>query len=205
MSGSISPDTVLSADELAHFAEHGWLRLRAAFPPDAAERMRAFMWEQLRLRHGADPEAPATWQWSVNGLNRSARHPVYNEVASPRMRSAFTQLLGHANWTMPAKWGGFLVDAPNGGAEAWRIPADGWHWDLPPCSALFVFTLFAPLAPHEGGTLLASGSHRLLRRWFAQRGIAASCKAALKREFQSFASLAGAPHRRRAVLGGSLR
>jgi hypothetical protein len=183
MSNRIESDTILSPDELARFSARGWVRLRSAFPPAAAARMHEFMWEQLRLRHGADPNDPTTWHWSSNGLNRNASNPVYRDVGSPRMRGAITQLLGHSPWKMPDHWGGFLVNAPHGGDAAWRIPTDGWHWDQQPGASLFVFTLYAPLGPREGGTLIVDGSHHLIRRFYSSGTVVGKRKKALTREF----------------------
>ncbi len=174
---------VLSPEEFAHFSERGWVRLHSAFPREAAERICAFMWDHLRQRHGSDPADPATWRWTVNGLNRTAHDPIYREVDSPRLRGAITQILGHSRWRAPARWGGFLVDAPHGGDEDWRIPTDGWHWDGLPCPAIRVFTLYAPLAPRDGGTLLADGTHRLVRRFLANRAITDPRMGILHREF----------------------
>ncbi len=183
MNDNIASDIVLSPDDLAHFSKRGWVRLRSAFPPEAAVRMQDFMWEHLRQCHGADPNDPTSWRWSANGLNRTRHNPVYRDVGSPRMRGAITQLLGHSQWKMPDHWGGFLVNAPYGGDRDWRIPTDGWHWDLQPSPSLFVFTLYAPLHSREGGTLIAEGSNHLVRRFYAKGTSGGSRIKALKREF----------------------
>jgi hypothetical protein len=72
-------------------------------------------------------------------------------------------LFGTDGWERPRRWGHVLVtyrvaDRP------WEVPASGWHVDRPPSvRAITVFVILAPLRPHGGGTLILTGSHRLLK------------------------------------------
>lgn len=63
-------------------------------------------------------------------------------------------------------WGRPLVTFP--GPGAWDAPTGNWHWDNP-CElhldrprALFVVSFIGSVAPRGGGTLILSGSPRLL-------------------------------------------
>ena len=58
-----------------------------------------------------------------------------------------------------------LVTLPN--AQAWEVPARGWHLDLPRLSeavtpGVQVFTFLDSVQPEGGGTLVVAGSHELL-------------------------------------------
>ncbi|HYX61151.1 MAG TPA: hypothetical protein VE888_19340 [Streptosporangiaceae bacterium] len=83
-----------------------------------------------------------------------------------RVRGVFDDLLGQAAWPPPRDWGRPLVTFPEPGA--WDVPTRLWHWDNP-CDlhldhprALFVVSFIGPVAPYGGGTLILSGSPRLL-------------------------------------------
>ena len=77
-------------------------------------------------------------------------------------------LLGSGAWSPPKDWGRCLVTFPEPGA--WDVPTGLWHWDSP-CelhlerpNALFVVSFIGSVAPRSGGTLILSGSPRLLIR-----------------------------------------
>jgi hypothetical protein len=77
-------------------------------------------------------------------------------------------LLGPGNWCPPRDWGRALVTFPEPGP--WDAPAGLWHWDsdcdrhIPALNALFVVSFVGSVAPRSGGTLILSGSPRLLMR-----------------------------------------
>jgi len=83
-----------------------------------------------------------------------------------RVRGVFDDLLGQGAWPPPRDWGRPLVTFPEPGA--WDLPTGQWHWDNP-CElhldrprALFVVSFVGSVAPRGGGTLILSGSPRLL-------------------------------------------
>jgi ectoine hydroxylase-related dioxygenase (phytanoyl-CoA dioxygenase family) len=56
--------------------------------------------------------------------------------------------------------------------DAWTVPARGWHIDgsyvsaLSPPAGVRTHALFGDVAPRAGGTLIVSGSHRLVHQYF---------------------------------------
>lgn len=165
-------DSVLSAKDLACFEQQGYIRVPEAFSSSDALAMQDFMWSQLKARHDVERADRSTWSHYKGGLNKSADNPIYQSVAAPRMCAAIDQLLGVGAWERPRSWGGFLVTFPQGSPDAWELTAKNWHWDGKPynhltgLNGLFIFTLYSHIEPCGGGTLLASGSHRLINHFF---------------------------------------
>jgi len=172
----------LSTAEIDTFRSRGVLWLRHAFTEDTAQAVRDFIFAELERLHGIRASDRSTWTlphghnlWGAvwPGLNRSAEHPVYQRIGTPRLLGAVHDLLG-GEPRLPKRWGGFLTNPPDSvflppGAPppAWRVPAEGWHWDGrwqpgSSSSAVWVFTFFGSVPPRAGGTLLVEGSGQLL-------------------------------------------
>ncbi|MBI1928067.1 phytanoyl-CoA dioxygenase family protein [Candidatus Poribacteria bacterium] len=166
--------TVLSASEISHFEEHGFVCLREAFLHSDAIAMQDFMWLQLQTLKGIDRHDRSTWTigYAGSGLNKSGEHTIYKPIASPRLCGAIDDLLGNGNWSIPKSWGGFLLSFPQGPLAEWNLPTQHWHWDsglnhFEKClKGLFIFTLFSEIKPHGGGTLFVSGSQRMLANFW---------------------------------------
>ena len=92
------------------------------------------------------------------------------------MCGAIDQILGVGNWQVPKKWGGFLITFPMS-ATGRNHGIGEWHWDCNPMdhlkilSGVFVFTLYSEIAPRGGGTLILSGSHRLILNFFERQSV----------------------------------
>lgn len=83
--------------------------------------------------------------------------------------SAINALLGPGNWKKPRHWGGFLVSLPKSEEDGpWYIPTSGWHvdyhytYDAEPLFGLRVFSFLSNVEPQGGGTLVVSGSQRVV-------------------------------------------
>ena len=105
----------------------------------------------------------ARGEWSAAGR----RHPIQAKIfLTERVRGVFDDLLGKAAWSPPKDWGRAIVTFP--GPGAWQVPTRFWHWDNPGelhldrPRGLFVVSFIGPVAPRSGGTLILSGSPRLL-------------------------------------------
>jgi hypothetical protein len=162
----------LSADDLRRFKDQGFVRLPAAFDPAAALRMQDFMWKFIEEKQGVRRDDPATWFPPRNlKLNKTTHHRIYDAIGSDRLFSAADQLLGAGTWNRPKGWGGFLVTFPPPNPPPWTVTYENWHWDgscwdhLERLNGLFIFTFFSSVQPKGGGTLIASGSHRLLAKF----------------------------------------
>jgi hypothetical protein len=123
-------------------------------------------WRELEDTHGIRPGDRSTWRQIPGDLKAAKRAPIQAKILTERVRGVFDDLLGKAAWSPPRDWGRPLVTFPEPGA--WQVPARLWHWDNP-CElhldhprALFVVSFIGTVSPAGGGTLILSGSPRLL-------------------------------------------
>lgn len=177
---------VLSAAEVESFRQKGYVRLREAFPRQAALAIEDFMWSELERLHGFRRDDRSTWkipgrQRILPGdlkLNDSKDAAVYRPIASQKLLGAYAQLAGE--WAIRGKqsWGGFGVTFPEAPGTSWRLRASDWHLDFrfrPDAHTLMpaglrVFTFFSSVAPEGGGTLVVEGSHHLALNHFKRLG-----------------------------------
>lgn len=157
-------------DLIAHFHEHGWARVAEGLSPDAAASMREAVWAALACQ-GIRRDAPSTWtrERPVH-LQHLKEHPAFRAVGSSRVLAAIDAIMAGCACDAPRNWGALFIAFP--GKETWSIPASGWHIDakytgaLAPPGGVKIFALFGDVAPRAGGTLVLSGSHRLVHRFF---------------------------------------
>lgn len=160
--------STLSPAEIDHFHAHGYVAVQGAFPREAAQVMQDEWWAELLDVHGIRREDRTTWRRVLGDLRRPKTAPSQAAIASARVRGVVDDLLGAGAWSLPRDWGRPLVTFPQGGA--WDVPTGLWHWDSPlgwhgeGLTALFVVSFVGAVAPGGGGTLILSGSHRLLAR-----------------------------------------
>ena len=161
-----------AASDLEHFREHGWLRLHGAFTAQEAAAMRAVVWEGL-AGQGVREDPPSTWTVERPGkLQGLKSHPAFEAVGSRRLMEAVGAILGTSDFERPKTWGAVFVAFPSEGE--WEVPAGGWHIDanyrsqLEPPKGVQIHALFGEVAPRCGATLILSGSHRLVHRWFQE-------------------------------------
>ena len=170
--------TPLTEEQLVTFESRGYLRLGAAFPPDAALRLQERMWAELREDFRIDRNDRSTWWQPTQSLRRAKRDPLQHAVASERLLGAIATLLGPVHWQVPSNWGVVLVTFPGSNGGEWSLPTSGWHFDFDldrnasSLGGLFVFTFFSAVAPRGGGTLIVEGSHRLLRAFHSELSLA---------------------------------
>lgn len=164
----------LTEEQLATFNDCGHVRLRAAFPPEAALHLQERMWAELRDDFRIDRDDRRTWWQPRQSLRRAKRDALQRVVASERLLGAIGTLLGPVRWQVPSNWGVVLVTFPSSSAGEWSLPTSGWHYDFDldrnanSLGGLFVFTFFSDVVPRGGGTLIVEGSHRLLRAFHAE-------------------------------------
>ncbi|MBO9669100.1 MAG: phytanoyl-CoA dioxygenase family protein [Sphingobium sp.] len=157
---------------LAHFREHGWMRVPQAFGAEAAAAMRDAVWAVL-AETGIERDRPETWTVERPAhLQRLKADPVFQAVGSRTLLAAIDAVLEGRAYDVPKNWGGFFIAFPT--ETRWAIPASGWHIDanyvspLWPAGGVKTFALLDDVALRGGGTLMVSGSHRLVHRWFAK-------------------------------------
>ncbi len=155
------------------FRETGVVRLDGAFSRDQAAAISKAVWGYMERRASVRPEDPATWPRpgavSLKGLKRN---PAFVPLlGSSAVSAALDTIFSDTGWA-PAKSGSqVLLSFPTEGP--WILPRGGWHMDCGferptwPVSTVRLFAFFDEVPPEGGGTLLLSGSHRLVDRYSA--------------------------------------
>lgn len=160
------PETFdLTREELDEFDRRGVLRLPGFYPKADIDSMADRLWAYLEKRYGMRRNRPESWTGAglvkFQALKRSG---AFSALGSPKLFELADALLGAGAWDKPARWGAPLVTFPT---PAPSLPRPPWHLDilgiepLSPLPNLRVFTFLEPAAPHGGGTLYVTGSHRL--------------------------------------------
>jgi hypothetical protein len=158
--------TTLTSADIQRFERDGYVVVRQAFSRADGLAMEGQWWRELEGTHGIRRDDCSSWRQIPGDLKAAKRDPLQARILTERVRGVFDDLLGQAAWPPPRDWGRPLVTFPEPGA--WDVPARLWHWDNP-CDlhldhprALFVVSFIGSVAPHGGGTLILSGSPRLL-------------------------------------------
>ena len=157
---------------LEHFRVHGWMRVRQAFSAEAAARMREVVWAGLEPS-GVRRDRPSTWtvERPVQ-LQHLKSHPAFEAVGGERLLAAASAILETSAYQRPKTWGALFIAFPSDGE--WEVPSSGWHADanyrsqLSPPKGVQIHSLFGDVPPRGGGSLILSGSHRLIHGWFQQ-------------------------------------
>jgi Phytanoyl-CoA dioxygenase (PhyH) len=162
----------LSQRSLVHFRELGWLRVSGAFDAEAARAMRDSVWRALE-NVGIHQDRPSTWTMERPAhLQHLKDDPVFHKVGSHTLLSVINTILEGVPYEKPKNWGALFLAFP--GNTPWRLPTSGWHIDayyaspLLPMRSVKTFALIGDIAPRGGGTLMVSGSHRLVSKWFQE-------------------------------------
>jgi hypothetical protein len=192
----------LSTDQRRRFDERGLVRLDGLIAARTAEAMADRLWQELARKHGVRRGDPASWgeqrPAQFGGFQKTG---AFNAMATPELRAVVDSLIGPDAWREPRGWGLPLLCFPTGGGP-WELPHKVWHLDLTPdpkhpdLVVGRIFVLLAPLRPQGGGTLIATGSHRIIEALAARRGVrmsSADVRKALVRDHTWFADLMGPP------------
>lgn len=166
--GEYDSRSILSAGDLESFREHGFVRVREAFPRELALALQDEIWAELAAEHGIRRDDPGTWRPLPRSPKRAKHSPLNDGLVTARFTGAISALLGHDGWKRPATWGGFNVSFPDAPGARWDMPTQTWHWDGPPAGAgLVIFSFYGNVPPGGGGTLVVDGSHRLIESYYA--------------------------------------
>lgn len=155
---------VLDRDDLAHWAEQGFVILRAAISPSEAAAAADLLWRHL----GAAPDDPESWYRAraqgimVQLFQHEALEPARR---SPRVHKAFAQLWGSADlWTTTDRMG-FNPPERRGHAFA----GDKLHWDVslvtPIPFATQAVLYLTDTEADQGALTLIPGFHRRIEAW----------------------------------------
>ncbi len=159
--------TIFSTEEIESFHRHGFVRLKQAFPPEAALALQDEIWTEIGEEHGVRREDRGTWKTLPRSPKGAKQSPLNAAVATQRFTGAISDLLGYDGWKRPATWGGFNVFFPEEPGTKWDVPSDTWHWDGPPTGeGLLIFSFYGDVRPGGGGTLVGDGSPRLIQSYY---------------------------------------
>lgn len=165
----------LSPEQRRRFDEHGLVRLDGLIARDTAAAMADRLWQELTRKHDIRRGEPATWRKERPAqFGPLQKTGAFNAMATPELRAVVDSLIGPDAWTDPGGWGLPLIAFPTT-AGPWTLPHKIWHLDLTPDpkqSGLIVgrvFVLLAPVRAQGGGTLVATGSHRVVEALAARR------------------------------------
>lgn len=158
--------TTLTSSDIHRFERDGYVVVRQAFSPADALAMERRWWSELEGTHGVRRDDRTSWRQIPGDLKAAKRDPIQARILTGQVRGVFDDLLGKAAWSPPRDWGRAIVTFPEPGA--WEVPTRLWHWDnlcdlhIDQPRALFVVSFIGSVAPRSGGTLILSGSPRLL-------------------------------------------
>jgi len=162
---------VLTPAQRAEFDARGFVRFHAAFDAEDAARMRRVVWAELDRRYGITEHDPATWTIGMpSHMSTSKRHRAFAPIGGTVFQEAVDDLLGAGAWTTPAHWGQVMITFPERGA-VWTLPSRLWHVDWSyanapePLFGVKLFAFFGDVEPRAGGTLVVTGSHRIVERF----------------------------------------
>jgi hypothetical protein len=158
--------TTLTSSDIQRFERDGYVVVRQAFSPADALAMERRWWSELEDAHDIRRDDRSSWRQIPGDLKAAKRDPIQAKILTGQVRGVFDDLLGTAAWSPPRDWGRAIVTFPEPGA--WEVPTRLWHWDnlcdlhIDQPRALFVVSFIGSVAPRSGGTLILSGSPRLL-------------------------------------------
>lgn len=188
-SASARSARALSAEEIQHFIERGYLHLRGAFSIESALAVQALIWERL-AEEGIHRDDPATWTQPLVHLRENYNGPVFEACMTERLIDAIEDLVGIGRWKyrgVPHGWGWWPVNFFRGADQPWSVPTQGWHWDgghfrhflNSPDQGLVLLCVFSETAPRGGGTLVAEGSHEVVARFLRDHNTGMELKEAV--------------------------
>jgi len=163
--GSLEGVDGLSAEDLAHWDEHGYVVLKHAVTADAAEAAELAIYDYL----GMDRDNPETWYAEKLGHSiwvPLLRHPaLVANRRSPRMVKAFAQLWGREDLWANVDQGG--LNPPE--REGWKFPGPHLHWDTtlvePHHFGVQGILYLVDVAEDQGAFSCVPGFHKSLTRW----------------------------------------
>lgn len=176
----IATSATLTDAQHREFKEMGLLRLRGAIPASDVGAMCDRLWDALAKERQMYRDDPQTWISSrLHHFNALRRAGVYAKMASPTVLGALDDLFGPREWQHPLRWGTLLANfpgSPPAAPDKWEVPNQGWHVDLPAKAmhgkllGAIVFAHLDTVVPGGGGTVVVTGTHRLIEEFVERKG-----------------------------------
>jgi hypothetical protein len=157
-------EPVLSAADIEHWNEHGYVVLHDAVPRDSREAATQALWDHL----GARESYPGTWyRRNDHGIMvQYFQHPAFDaNRRSPRIHKAFAQLWGTSDLWVTTDRAGFNVPERPG----WMFRGPDLHWDVSVKTPIPFGTqgilYLTDTPPEQGAFTLVPGFHRRIESW----------------------------------------
>jgi ectoine hydroxylase-related dioxygenase (phytanoyl-CoA dioxygenase family) len=133
------------------------------------------LWSFLSRRSGVVRRDPTTWTTArPTAFQPVSRTGHLESMWSAPVSAAVDDLLGTTGTHRERPR--VLMTFPDA-TEPWTVPSAGWHFDYVPTQAdpglraLQVFVVLDDVLSHGGGTLVLTGSHRLVAGYLADTGV----------------------------------
>lgn len=160
---------ILSKKEIEQFILNGFVRIDNVFSTDVADAALDILWNDLPC----DRSNPATWTEPVIRLGMYTQPPFIESINTPKLHSAFDQLIGKDKWipcrsvgTFPVRFpsskipndAGVHVDASFPGND----PTNYFEWRINVKSkgrALLMLILYSDVCESDAPTVIYKNSH----------------------------------------------
>jgi len=158
---------ILSKNDIEQFIVDGFIRIDDAFSLQLAEKVVDILWKDIPF----DRSNPSSWTEPVIRLGMYTQRPFIESVNTPKLYTAFNQLIGFNKWAPCRSVGAFPVRFP-----ADKLPNDtGKHvdasfpgndptmeWRINVKSkgrALLLLILYSDVSDNDAPTIVYKGSH----------------------------------------------
>ncbi|KOR89277.1 phytanoyl-CoA dioxygenase family protein [Paenibacillus solani] len=164
----------LSEEQVEHFMEKGWVKIKGAIPRELTLEAQQELWNIAEKKFGITKDRQS-WSLPSYQLSENYRHGVFGPCSTPELMDAIRNLIGHDRLDeryekegIPFGW--WPINVGVGADEDWNVPIQAWHWDglhfrphvKHPDHGLLMFVLFSDIEPRGGAALLAEGTHKLV-------------------------------------------
>ena len=161
---------MIAESQLEDFALYGLLKLEGVLSAAAVADMYDRVWRFIEKRDGMLRDDPTSWIGKkLSTIKGVANGKIFDAIISHEVLKAVHQLTeGRSASRREGTSRQLLVTFPN--AANWTVPYRAWHYDLqqlpggsgpPPGVQLFAF--LNTVRPGGGGTVVVTGTHRLLK------------------------------------------
>ncbi len=170
----------LTHKEIEHFIHQGFVRLDHSFSKEIADAALDILWKDLPC----DRSAPSTWKEPVIRLGMYHQGPFVDSVNTPRLHTAFDQLIGQDKWIPCRNVGTFPVRFPSDQQPAdtgkhvdasfpGNDPDNYFEWRVNVKSkgrALLMLILYSDVSVNDAPTVIYEGSHIDVARLLSKEG-----------------------------------
>lgn len=170
----------LNKAEIEQFISSGFVRLESAFSKEIANAALEILWNDLPC----DKSDPSTWLEPVIRLGMYSDEPFIQSVNSPKLFTAFDQLIGKDKWIPCMSVGTFPVRFPSDkqpndigkhvdASIPGKDPGNFFEWRVNVKSkgrALLMLVLYSDVTENDAPTVIYEGSHVDVAQLLSKKG-----------------------------------